>query len=64
MSLLKSSAALILAVSMASPAIAATPATCVTEAESAAIFASIMPDMIDGLRDKCAVHLPPNAYLI
>ena len=24
----------------------------------------VLPDMIDGLRDKCAPHLPANAYLV
>ena len=64
MGLIKTSAALALAVSMTASATAATKSNCVTEAESAAIFASLMPDMIDGLRDKCAAHLPANAFLV
>lgn len=64
MGLIKSSAALLLAMSLTVPAMAADKTECVTEAESAAIFASLMPDLIDGLRDKCAAHLPANAFLV
>ena len=63
MGLIKSTCALVLAISLAAPAVAAEKSECVTEAESAAIFASLMPDLIGGLRDKCAAHLPANAYL-
>lgn len=64
MHLLKSSIGAVLAVSLASAAPAATPENCVSETEAIAIFAAIMPDMIGGLRDKCAAHLPANAYLV
>jgi hypothetical protein len=64
MSLCKSSAALILASSLSSQAPAALPENCVSEAEAVAVFAAMMPDMIDGLRGKCAAHLPANAFLV
>ena len=51
-------------VSMTSSALAADPKNCVTETEAAAIFAAIMPDMIDGLRDKCAANLPQDSFLV
>ena len=63
MRLLNSSIAIIAAISMASSATAATQEQCVTEDESAAIFAAMLPDLIDGLRDKCGAHLRANSYL-
>lgn len=63
MSLVNSCAATLLAVTLAAPGLGADRSECVTESESAAIFASLMPDLIDGLRDKCAAHLPANSYL-
>lgn len=62
--MLKNTVAALASLSLASAATAATPKNCVTEAEAAAIFASMLPDMIDGLRDKCAAHLPNTAYLV
>jgi hypothetical protein len=64
MSLFKFSAALLATMSMTASAAAATRQNCVTEAEGAAIMAAMMPDLIDGLRDKCGAHLPANAYLM
>jgi len=58
------SIAAITALSLGSSALAADAENCVTEAEAAAIFAAVMPDMIDGLRDKCAANLPAEAYLL
>ncbi|HYC94466.1 MAG TPA: hypothetical protein VEB39_02080 [Sphingomicrobium sp.] len=63
MSLFKTSALLAVSLSMATSATAAAQSKCVTEAESAAIMAAMMPDLIDGLRKKCSAHLPTNAYL-
>lgn len=63
MRLVKSSATLLIAMSMTSSAIAATQAQCVTEAEGSAIFAAMLPELIDGLRDKCSAHLSADAYL-
>lgn len=64
MSILKSSTAMVLALSLGSTANASPTENCVSEAEAVAIFAAMMPDMIDGLRGKCAAHLPANAYLV
>lgn len=61
--MLKEVAGALASLSLASSA-AAAPGNCVTETEAAAIFAAMLPDMIDGLRDKCAAHLPANAYLV
>lgn len=63
MSMLRTSIALLAVVSMSSSAIAAEK-DCVTEAEGSAIMASLMPDLINGLSDKCEAHLPANAYLV
>jgi hypothetical protein len=56
--------AVVTAVSLGTSAMAATPENCVSEAEATAVFAAVMPDIIDGLRDKCAAHLPANAYIV
>lgn len=64
MNLFRSSVAMTLALSLGSTATAATPEKCLSETEAIAIFAAMMPDMIDGLRGKCAAHLPANAYLV
>ena len=63
MSLFQTSIALLAAGSLTASAAAATAENCVTEAEGAAIMASLMPDLISGLSDKCAAHLPANSYL-
>jgi hypothetical protein len=62
--MLKEAIAALASLSLASGASAAAPKNCVTETEAAAIFAAMLPDMIDGLRDKCAAHLPGTAYLV
>lgn len=54
---------LLSSMSFTSSAVAQTNEPCISEAEASAIFASVMPDMIDGLRDKCATHLPVNSFL-
>lgn len=64
MKLVKSSVAVVLALSITTPAIAARKTECVTEADNAAVFGSMMPDLIEGLRDKCAAHLPADAFLV
>lgn len=64
MSIFETSAATVLALSLSSAAIASPAENCVSEAEAVAVFAAMMPDMIDGLRGKCATHLPANAYLV
>ena len=64
MSLFKTSVALFTALSLTASAAAATKEECVTEAEGAAIMASLMPDLINGISDKCVAHLPANAYLV
>ncbi|MCF2514203.1 hypothetical protein LVY65_03850 [Sphingomonas sp. G124] len=64
MTILRSSAATLLALSLGSATIASPAENCVSEAEAVAVFAAMMPDMIDGLRGKCAAHLPANAYLV
>jgi hypothetical protein len=61
--MLKLPVAILASFSLATNSAAATPENCVTETEAAAIFASMLPDMIDGLRDKCATHLPANSFL-
>ena len=38
-------------------------ATCVSRAEANALFANTLPDITEGLRDKCASTLPANAFL-
>ena len=63
MNRLSACAAILAAASLTASAAAAAPKECVTEAEGAAIMASIMPDLINGLGEKCAAHLPANAYL-
>ena len=55
---------LLASMSVAASAATQTEEACVSESEAAAIFAVIMPDMINGLRDKCAAHLPANSYLV
>ncbi len=64
MRLFKTIVALFTAVSVSASAAAAAKKDCVTEAEGAAIMAALMPDLITGLGDKCAAHLPSNAYLV
>lgn len=64
MSLFRISVALLATVSLAASAAAAPKEECVTEAEGAAIMAALMPDLINGLGDKCAAHLPANSYLV
>jgi len=56
--------AILAATSLATSAMAATSENCVSEAEATAVFAAIMPDIIDGLRDKCAPHLPADSYIV
>ena len=36
---------------------------CLSQEEGTAVFASMLPDLIDGVRDKCAAHLPADSYL-
>ena len=64
MTLFRTCAAILSAASLSASAVAAAPKECVSEAEGAAIMASLMPDLIKGLGDKCAPHLPANAYLV
>lgn len=47
------------------PAIAQAQAasTCVTRAEANALFASTLPDIVDGVRNKCEASLPASAFL-
>ena len=52
------------ALSLTTSATAAATETCVSEAEGAAIMAVLMPDLIQGLGDKCVAHLPADAYLV
>jgi hypothetical protein len=61
---LKLPIAALAAFSLSTSAFAIEAKNCVTETEAAAIFAAVMPDMIDGLRDKCATNLPADAYLV
>jgi len=61
---LKSSVGVLLTFSLGSAATAATQENCLSEGEAVAVFAAIMPDMINSLRDKCAAHLPANAFLV
>lgn len=56
-------AAILAAASLTASAAAATKESCVSEAEGAAIMASIMPDLIAGLGEKCLAHLPADSYL-
>lgn len=60
----KSSIGMACALSFASAAGAATTEQCLSEAEGTAVFAAMLPDMIDGLRGKCAAHLPADAYIV
>ena len=64
MSLIQISFGALTAKSMTASAAAATEETCVSEAEGAAIKATLMPDLANGLGDKCMAHLPANAYLV
>src|SRR5690349_3641438 len=54
----------VLALSMGSAAIAQADGKCLSQAEGTALFAAMLPDLIDGLRDKCAAHLPASSYLV
>lgn len=63
MSMIKSASALVLALSLGTSATATTAQNCLSEAEGTAVFAAMLPDLIDGLRDRCAAHLPANAFL-
>ena len=49
--------------SLASTSTTVATEECLTEAEGTAVFASMLPDLIDGLRDKCAAHLPTDSFL-
>lgn len=60
----KSAAGLALATLFNASATAAQTEACLSEAEGTAVFAAMLPDLIDGLRDKCAAHLPPDAYIV
>lgn len=62
--MLKNMIALMTSMSLASAAAAQESKNCVSEAEAAAIFAAMMPDMIGGLRDQCKAHLPGDSYLM
>ena len=53
----------ILALSLGSTGAAQANRNCLSEEEGTAVFAAMLPDLIDGLRDKCAAHLPANSYL-
>ncbi len=64
MSLFRFSTGMMLTLSLGSAAPAANPENCVSETEAVAVFAAMMPDMIDGLRGKCAAYLPANAFLV
>ena len=64
MSLLRTSTAILAATSVLTSASAATSEPCVTETEGAAIMASMMPDLINGLGEKCLAHLPANSFLV
>lgn len=55
-------AALALA-SIASLAQAQAAAACVSRAEANALFASTLPDVMEGVRNKCASSLPLSAFL-
>ena len=57
-------AGLILTMSLAAASTAAATKDCLSEAEGTAVFAAVLPDLIDGLRDKCAAHLPVDAFLV
>ncbi len=54
---------LALATATATASAAASTGECLSEAEAASVMAAVLPDLIDGLRDKCATHLPANAFL-
>ena len=62
--MMKSMIGVVAAISLGSSGTAAATENCLSEAEGTAVFASMLPDLIDGLRDKCTAHLPANAYLI
>jgi hypothetical protein len=38
-------------------------AACVSRAEANALFANTLPDVLEGVRNKCASSLPANAFL-
>ncbi|MCL6697504.1 hypothetical protein LZ496_01715 [Sphingomonas sp. NSE70-1] len=62
MKIFRSIACLALATAMGSASAAASK-DCLSEVEGAAVMAAVLPDLIDGLRDKCAAHLPAKAFL-
>lgn len=53
-----------LALSLTTATSAAPTGECLSEAEGTAVFAAMLPDMIGGLRDKCAAQLPADAYIV
>lgn len=64
MSTLNQCIAGLLVLSLGSTASAQANQDCLTEVEGTAVFAAMLPDLIDGLRDKCAAHLPGNSFLV
>lgn len=62
--MLKFTFGLAMASALATASTAATTEACLSEAEGTAVFAAMLPDLIDGLRDKCVAHLPADAYLV
>jgi hypothetical protein len=53
----------LVALSLGSAAAAKGVRNCLSEVEGTAVFSAMLPDLIDGLRDKCAAHLPADAFL-
>jgi hypothetical protein len=52
-----------MALSLASASTAASTKECLSEAEGSAVFAAMLPDLIDGLRDKCGTYLSAGSFL-
>ena len=61
--MLNSMIGLTMMTSLAATSTTVTTELCLTEVEGTAVFAAMLPDLIDGLRDKCASQLPANSYL-
>jgi hypothetical protein len=56
-------AAAVALIAMPSLAQAQATASCMTRAEANALFVSTLPDLLEGVRDKCSATLPPAAFL-
>ena len=56
-------AAALLAAAIPSMAQAQAGAACLSRAEANALFAHALPDLIEGIRGKCAASLPAGAFL-